>query len=1356
MRIHSITDLIATKSNSIFDITSTQYPVSSGPETALAEVKTAQKRLDSFNEVWKTRQEYEYGTSAVSVFYSAIKMSLLQCQESMLVTRSKKVELVHNPIQTAIHMITQLFGVIGKALGFYANKEITEARLDKYEKALSTLCKKDLPEAIAHVLTDFFKEHELVSWGTSIKEKGLAIGKFINHTLKNGHSSHASILRLAIIDISGGSVDEYRLQQWEASTAKTFPYHLSIIREIETFAHFKYIHQRLDDVQQHQVITSSAEAVAKFEEGEVHYAFKRYSEALPCYARAACLGYEPAKAKIPYCRNKLGEELCSSNPESALNFFTQATSEGLADAELNLGHFYDKQKQMDKALHWYHVAAEHGIKAAQDRIPCLRFEIAQVLLEQKDETCIEEAITHLRAAADAGNSDAQYHLGLCLESGRSVEKRNELAVFWYAKAADAQPLPHMDALKKLGDSQNQYQLAILLLEGTLLPKDEKAAIVWLEKAVVQDHVLATSRLGLCYLRGCGTAVDVKKANALFEKAAAKDCAFAQYRLGRSFERNDRGQQQNFLEAAKWFEKASLLGHKTAKKRLPNCQYRAAVALLEQRADAKAISYLRPAAEAGIVDAQFQLACCYEQGRGLPLPLADEKSAFEWYNKAARQNHGLAQFQVACRYEVGLGTTKDAAKAVHWYSNAAEHNIVEAQFRLAKCFLYGIGIQKNYQQALFWFKRAADQRHSDAAFMLAECYEQQNPANYFDAITYYKNAEAQGHPRAKARRIECQFLQAEYYYDALDIATKLHGFPLLKEAAAAMHIEATNLLGIYYLRGWTPSYHIDFNEALTCFTKATTLDTESENPNGVYRANMALCYFKKGDYANAIKWSQIALNLGYEREHLNLKNYFDALIKLYNESSVDQRCREQFIACMDMLEPLSETEGKANSTLFYCLGARYSEDWPIANLQKAMYYFQKQNDLENSPAAKFNIGLCFKKSKEYIFALGPFLFALQQDSHYTLALQELDACFKSLEDAYAERLPPHITNPTIPEARRMELQILKKVADANYPRALNLYGMCYVNGEVEEKPNYQEAIKYFRQAEALMYHTSRHENRTLEYVRCNLGYAYKETGDLISAISAYQRAIDCGSSCARSCINNCLEQIVTLCEDETGARLFLHYEKILRDYQKIVPVAIQKKIAAVQRKMGNRYLAQKVYPRALDCYIPASEYDHEAKSQLAMCNNVYGEVLRDGKDGFPHDEVSAAMHFRLAADSGLATAQFNYACHLEKHNYYKNAICYYQLACDQHHVGAQQKLPICQGKLEAYEQGLAAAQARYAPHPHTHSAAVDAGLAAPQRMAPHLATFGTFASSYAGPQDTYPVQTYQLESTSELLIPTILR
>lgn len=95
---------------------------------------------------------------------------------------------------------------------------------------------------------------------------------------------------------------------------------------------------------------------------------------------------------------------------------------------------------------------------------------------------------------------------------------------------------------------------------------------------------------------------------------------------------------------------------------------------------EAVSYMRRAADAGMADAQFELAKLYEQGIGVT---ADPVKALELYRAAAAQDFPDALNDLGfLTYNGGLGLTADPAKALDYFRQAADLRHPEALFNYA--------------------------------------------------------------------------------------------------------------------------------------------------------------------------------------------------------------------------------------------------------------------------------------------------------------------------------------------------------------------------------------------------------------------------------------------------------------------------------------------------------------------------------------------------------------------------------------------------------------------------------------------------------------------------------------------------
>ncbi len=124
----------------------------------------------------------------------------------------------------------------------------------------------------------------------------------------------------------------------------------------------------------------------------------------------------------------------------------------------------------------------------------------------------------------------------------------------------------------------------------------------------------------------------------------------------------------------------------------------------------------PKAEAGDMEAQYDIGRMYERGNGVPK---DVEKAFEWYVKAAKQGNDKAAFKVGYSFLRGDGTAQDNEKALKWLNTAAERNNVRAFYYLGTIYEKGRGVSVNLDTALRWYTRAAKGGYSYAEERVAE-------------------------------------------------------------------------------------------------------------------------------------------------------------------------------------------------------------------------------------------------------------------------------------------------------------------------------------------------------------------------------------------------------------------------------------------------------------------------------------------------------------------------------------------------------------------------------------------------------------------------------------------------------------
>ncbi len=102
-------------------------------------------------------------------------------------------------------------------------------------------------------------------------------------------------------------------------------------------------------------------------------------------------------------------------------------------------------------------------------------------------------------AAEMGNANAQFQLGLMYQEGKEYEQDYEAAVRWYTLAA------------KQGHVPAQYTLGLMYHKGDGIPQNYEAAVKWYRLAAERQNARAQHKLGLMYYHGHGVPQDKKAA-----------------------------------------------------------------------------------------------------------------------------------------------------------------------------------------------------------------------------------------------------------------------------------------------------------------------------------------------------------------------------------------------------------------------------------------------------------------------------------------------------------------------------------------------------------------------------------------------------------------------------------------------------------------------------------------------------------------------------------------------------------------------------------------------------------------------------------------------------------------------------
>jgi TPR repeat protein len=160
---------------------------------------------------------------------------------------------------------------------------------------------------------------------------------------------------------------------------------------------------------------------------------------------------------------------------------------------------------------------------------------ADELLPRRDAT----AVDWYRTAAEQGDPDAQYALGVLYARGEGVPQDYREAARWYRKAADQ------------GDAEAQYGLGNLYANGRGVARSYLTAAQWYREAAEQGNANAQSNLGVAYANGLGVPRNDAEAAEWFRRAAEQADADAQFNLAVMYY-GGRGVPRNSMRAYEWW------------------------------------------------------------------------------------------------------------------------------------------------------------------------------------------------------------------------------------------------------------------------------------------------------------------------------------------------------------------------------------------------------------------------------------------------------------------------------------------------------------------------------------------------------------------------------------------------------------------------------------------------------------------------------------------------------------------------------------------------------------------------------------------------------------------------------------
>jgi uncharacterized protein len=163
------------------------------------------------------------------------------------------------------------------------------------------------------------------------------------------------------------------------------------------------------------------------------------------------------------------------------------------------------------------------------------------------------AFREWKAAAEAGQAEAEFDLGVLYAQGKGVQRDLTLAERWYRKSAEQ------------GNAEAEFALGQMYSRGWGMPRDEADALRWFQMANNPDSDGPSTDWYL--IDGYGMQQDQKQAAYWYELAAQKGHAEAQFNLGRLYAEGKGGIPHDEEQAVRWVRAAASQGYPPAQARL---------------------------------------------------------------------------------------------------------------------------------------------------------------------------------------------------------------------------------------------------------------------------------------------------------------------------------------------------------------------------------------------------------------------------------------------------------------------------------------------------------------------------------------------------------------------------------------------------------------------------------------------------------------------------------------------------------------------------------------------------------------------------------------------------------------------
>jgi uncharacterized protein len=395
--------------------------------------------------------------------------------------------------------------------------------------------------------------------------------------------------------------------------------------------------------------------------------------------------------------------------EQAFEFFMKSALQNNEEAIPIVASYFEKgvvvPEDLSTAIQWY----KKGIELKSQE--CF-YKLAKIYLNEGKKT---EAFQLFRDSDEFPPS--QYELSLCYLHGIGTDMNKNLSQKFLIQSSKNN---YVDAQRFLGEC--------FLSGECLIKKNDGESFKWFMKASKQEDSESQYKIGECYETGKGTEKNLTKAFHWYSKS---NTTLSIYKKG-YFLQHGIGIKKNIYEAYHTFKLNEGSDH------IPSLVSLATLCD-EMGKFEKSFSLFEKCSALGDEFSTFQLAICYEYGKGVGL---NESKALELYLSLEKANYPSAFYKLGTFYEDGIAVEKNDEIAFKYYFKGSKLNHIDSIKKVALFYEIGIYVKENKNHAFNYYLIAAKLGDLDSKYFVGLHFK--SLKNFKIAFSWFESAGSRGH------------------------------------------------------------------------------------------------------------------------------------------------------------------------------------------------------------------------------------------------------------------------------------------------------------------------------------------------------------------------------------------------------------------------------------------------------------------------------------------------------------------------------------------------------------------------------------------------------------------------------------